>query len=64
MRREQVIKDEKLRLIAEGFGQCTWPDGSNYEGELGPSVLEQRIPSPRAGLSIAEAMLSGCAHVT
>ena len=41
----QVIKEEKLRLIAEGYGQCTWPDGSHYEGELcTPCRMAQ--PSP------------------
>ena len=29
----QVIKDEKMRVVAEGFGQCSWPDGTHYEGE-------------------------------
>ena len=28
-----VLKDAKTRVIAEGYGQCSWPDGSHYEGE-------------------------------
>jgi hypothetical protein len=28
-----VLKDEKSNSVAEGYGQCTWPDGIHYEGE-------------------------------
>ena len=30
---QPVLKDQKSRAIAEGYGQCSWPDGSHYEGE-------------------------------
>jgi hypothetical protein len=30
---QPVLKDPKSRAIAEGYGQCSWPDGSHYEGE-------------------------------